>query len=162
MLKVRRWLTKAHCPHATSTPRLQRNTETCPFKMQHCPMLQWIHNAFTFSPVRHTVAYGLCSGSVCSLSVPQSGIKAGYTELSVLSNLLSPPRVIQEHLYHGCDFFFLPDDCPYDLSNNPIIQSNWKRSSRILHSDNARLRCPCVCSRGRESKKAKRMLEDLR
>ncbi|KAG7503189.1 hypothetical protein JOB18_033490 [Solea senegalensis] len=43
----------------------------------------------------------------------------------------------------------------YNQSNNPIIQSNWKRCSRILHSDNDRLHWHCCCDpcRRRERKR---------
>lgn len=96
-----------------------------------------IRNAFTFFPVRHTVAYGFCSCSIYSLPMPQSRIKAGYRTATPVQPFVFPSF---KSIYSTAATF--ARWLSYNQSSNPIIQSNWTQCSRILHSDNAHLHCP--------------------
>ena len=96
-----------------------------------------IHNAFTFFPVRHTVAYAFCWWGTCSLPMPQSRLKAGYRSDSLVQPFVFPSF---KSIYGTAATF--ARWLSYNQSSNPIIQSNWTQCSSILHSDNPPLRCP--------------------
>lgn len=138
MVKVRPELTKAHCPHATSTPRLQQIL-TCPFKMQHCPMLPFTMHLL--SSLCGTLLH-MGSARVAHTAYP---CHKKWNKSRIWSRYSCPTLSCCRHSRASiARLRLLARWLSYNQSSNPIIQSNWTQCSCILHSDNAHPHRPSI------------------